>query len=120
MLSWEYCIACYGPKPHSVTNQPFIDNWNKDGHELHRQICRRCSNYIFILDLTPGLIGLCKDNNKTRRETLKFCDVVRLILDLTVHIYFRNVDVNKFKEGGILHVDPSQGLFQYENTITLV
>ena len=30
--------------------------------------CRRCSNYIFILDLTPGFIGLSKDNCKTERE----------------------------------------------------
>ena len=24
--------------------------------------CRRCSNYIFIIDLTPGFNGLGKDN----------------------------------------------------------
>ena len=30
--------------------------------------CRRCSNYIFILDLTPGFNGLGKNNCKTRRE----------------------------------------------------
>ena len=36
--------------------------------------CRRCSNYIFILDLTPGFIGLGKDNCKTRREVFKFGD----------------------------------------------
>ena len=30
--------------------------------------CRCCSNYIFILDLTPGVNGLGKDNGKTRRE----------------------------------------------------
>ena len=34
--------------------------------------CWCCSNYIFILDLTPGISGLGKDNCKTRRETLKF------------------------------------------------
>ena len=34
----------------------------------------RCFNYIFILDLTPGFIGLGKDNCKTRRETIKFGD----------------------------------------------
>ena len=33
---------------------------------------RRCSNYIFILDITPGFNGLGKDNHKTRRETSKF------------------------------------------------
>ena len=40
--------------------------------------CRRCSNYIFILDLTPGFIGLGKDNCTTRRETSKFGDLARL------------------------------------------
>ena len=30
--------------------------------------CRRCSNYIFILDLPSGFNGLSKDNCKTRRE----------------------------------------------------
>ena len=47
--------------------------------------CRCCSNYIFILDLTPGFNGLGKGNCKTRRETLTFGDLVRFILrDLTV------------------------------------
>ena len=32
-------------------------------------LCRRCSNYIFIFDLTPGFTGLGKENCKTRRET---------------------------------------------------
>ena len=49
--------------------------------------CRRCSNYIFILDLTPGFIGLGKDNCTMRRETFKFGDLVRLILDILR--YFR-------------------------------
>ena len=44
--------------------------------------CRRCPNYIFILDLTPGFMGLGKDNCKTRRETIKFGDLVRLMLDI--------------------------------------
>ena len=43
--------------------------------------CRRCSNYIFILNLTPGFNGLGKDNCKTSRETLMFGDWVRLILE---------------------------------------
>ena len=41
---------------------------------------RRCSNHIFILQLTPGFNGLDKDNCKTRRETCKFWDSVRLII----------------------------------------
>ena len=42
--------------------------------------CRHCSNYIFILDLTPGLNWLGKDNYKTRWETFRFWNLVRLIL----------------------------------------
>ena len=30
--------------------------------------CRRCSNYIFIIDLTPGFNGLGKDNCKTSKK----------------------------------------------------
>ena len=43
--------------------------------------CRRCSNYIFILDLTPGFKGWGKDNYRMRRETFKFWDLVPLILE---------------------------------------
>ena len=43
--------------------------------------CRRCSNYIFILDLTPAFNGLGKDNDKMRQETFKFRDLVHLILE---------------------------------------
>ena len=34
--------------------------------------CRRCSNYIFILDLTPGFDILRKDNCKPWWETFRF------------------------------------------------
>ena len=34
--------------------------------------CRRCSNYIFILDLTPGSNRLGKDNCKMRWVTFNF------------------------------------------------
>ena len=44
--------------------------------------CRRCSNYIFILNLTPGFNGLGRDNYKARQETFKFGDLVRLILEV--------------------------------------
>ena len=44
--------------------------------------CRRCSNYIFILDLTRGFKWLGKDNFRTRRETFKFWDLIRLILEV--------------------------------------
>ena len=50
--------------------------------------CQRCSNYIFILDLTPGFIGLGKDNRKTlRRETFKYWDLVRLISEIWQYIF---------------------------------
>ena len=44
--------------------------------------CRRCSNYIFILYLTPGFNRLDKDKCKTRRESFKFSDLVPLILEI--------------------------------------
>ena len=47
--------------------------------------CRRCSNYIFILDLTSGFKGFSKDSRKTVRESFKCWDLLRLnIRDLTV------------------------------------
>ena len=43
--------------------------------------CRRCSNYIFILDLTSGFTGFAKDSRKTVREYFKCWVLVRLILE---------------------------------------
>ena len=42
--------------------------------------CWRC--YIIMLDSTLGFNRLGKDNCKTRRETFKFWDLVRLILEV--------------------------------------
>ena len=47
-------------------------NWSID--------CRRNSNYIFILDLTPGFDVLGKDNCKI--ITFKFLNLVWLILEI--------------------------------------
>ena len=44
--------------------------------------CRRCSNYIFILDLTHGPNRLGKVNSKTRPEIFKFRDLVWLMLEV--------------------------------------
>ena len=44
------------------------------------------SNCIFILDLTPGFIGLGKDNCKTRRGAKTFGDLVRLIIKILRYI----------------------------------
>ena len=52
----------------------------------HTTACRRCSNYIFILDLTPGFKGLGKDDFKTRWESFKFWYLVRLILEILRYI----------------------------------
>ena len=48
--------------------------------------CQRCSNYIFILNLTPGFIGLGKDNCNTRGEPFKFGDFVRLKLEILWYV----------------------------------
>ena len=50
-----------------------------------------CSNYIFILNLTPGFNGLGKDICETKQETFMSFDWVRLILENWRYIYtFRN------------------------------
>ena len=41
--------------------------------------CWRCSNYIFILDLTPGCNGLGRGNWKSRWGSFKFWNLVPLI-----------------------------------------
>ena len=50
--------------------------------------CRGCSNYIFILDLTPGSNREHTDNCMTRRETFEFWDLVHLILEIWWHAGF--------------------------------
>ena len=56
--------------------------------------CRRCSNYILILDWTPGFNRLRKDNCKTRRETFNFWDLVWLILEVwPTSVPFREVRI---------------------------
>ena len=57
--------------------------------------CRRCSNYIFILDLKPGFKGLGKDDFKTRWESFQFWDLVRLILETLRYIVFMNTFVHR-------------------------
>ena len=58
--------------------------------------CRRCSNYIFILNLTPGLNGLGKDDGKTRREIIMFGDSVHLILENWW--YFNTPGITRFHQ----------------------
>ena len=40
------------------------------------------TNYIFIIDLTPGLNEMSKENGKTRQEIFKFLDLVCLTLEV--------------------------------------
>ena len=56
--------------------------------------CRRCSNYIFILSLTPGFNRLQKDNYKTRWKTLKFFDLLCLILEIWQYYGYSAVHYN--------------------------
>ena len=65
-----------------------IDNKIVDHPDVVGIACRRCSNYIFILNLTPGFIGLGKDNCKTRREAARFGDLVHPILETLRYLYF--------------------------------
>ena len=57
----------------------------------YRQACRRCSNYIFVLNLTHGFNELGKDNYKMRREAFKFWDLVRLILETSRYITIETI-----------------------------
>ena len=51
--------------------------------------CWRCSNHIFVLDLTPGFNRLGKDNCRTSPETFQFWHLVRLILESWRYSHFR-------------------------------
>ena len=75
VVTWMLC-SYYVWVVHNIIHFVF-HNWK------YRQIsCRRCSNYIFILELIHGFNRLGKDNCKTRRETSKFWDLVPLILEI--------------------------------------
>ena len=64
--------------------------------------CRHCSNYIFILDSTPGFNESGKDNFKTRWKTFMFWDSMRLILAVwqyflsTVSVWIKTYVVDKY------------------------
>ena len=48
---------------------------------------RRCSNCIFIRDWTPGFNGFSIDNDKTRLQSFKFCNLAHLILEILWYIF---------------------------------
>ena len=53
--------------------------------------CRRCSNYIFILYWTPGFNRLGKDKCKTRRESVKFWDSDRILLEILRYVHVKTI-----------------------------
>ena len=55
--------------------------------------CRRCSNYIFILDLTSGFKGFGKDSRKTIWESFKCWDLVCLILETWRYVFVLSENV---------------------------
>ena len=71
--------------------------------------CRRCSNYIFIMDLIPGFNGLGKGICKTRREAFQFWYLVRLILEIWRYCSL------VFMETMIAHVSCGRWWVQYEH-----
>ena len=76
---------CEIPLPviHNTLKSPIQDTPSQAIKLLITQLyLEQCSNYIYILDLTPGFNRLHKDNFKTRRQTFKFGDLVRLILEI--------------------------------------
>ena len=70
----------------SPVNSPRKGQWR--GDLMFSLICWSCSNCIFILNFTPGFNGSGNDNCKTRRETFKFGDLVRLILEVWRYVDF--------------------------------
>ena len=70
--------------PYGVDRPQWVNNKQWNCWSLKRSwsiTCRCCSNYIFILYLTPAFNRLHKDNCKTRWETFKFQALVLLILE---------------------------------------
>ena len=59
--------------------------------------CRHCSNYIFILYLTPGFNGLGRHNCKTQQETFTCWDLVQHNLEVWWYKnwYYKLVQYNK-------------------------
>ena len=73
-------VVCVSYRKTSNISRTFVGNKIVD-HCSWNIACRRCSNYIFILDLTFGFKGFGKDSHKTVREYFKCWDLVRLILE---------------------------------------
>ena len=72
-----------------------------------RIACRHCSNYIFILNLTPGFNGLSEDNCTRIQETFKLWDLVWLILEV-----LRYLQNSKDTQWVLLHIKRAEGIVQ--------
>ena len=89
-LMW--CMELRPPQvrlPSNLQYKPHLSTkWNCRSLRCSWSIaCRRCSNYIFILGLTPGSNGLGKHNYKMRQESFKLRYLVRLISEISRYIY---------------------------------
>ena len=125
-LTWE---SPYLVRPSLLLRRPPEDLYSiiypSETHVKHKSreisicpivLCRRCSNYISILDLTSGFNWLGKNNCKTRRETLKFWDFVRLISE--VWRYFTKLGL-KMSFGRISLVAPHTSRIQHQGWLCL-
>ena len=68
---------------------------------------------MFILDLTPGIDGLGKDNYKTRRETFKFWHLVRRILEVLRKHSINTETQTLGRSGDTDHVQPVTKILSY-------
>ena len=75
-------------------------SWQLNCRQLRCSWSIACRRYIFIPDLIHGFNRLGRDNCKTGRETLKFWNLVRLILetlrytDLAIFLYWQGLHMN--------------------------
>ena len=86
LIRAKWCIYAYRQAFHIsriVVGNTIVDHSNVVGASI---AYRRYSNFILILDWTPGVNGfgqkLGKDNSKTRQGTLKLWHLVRFILEV--------------------------------------
>ena len=83
--------------------------YHSDVH-LPRSIgSRRCSNYIFILDLTLSSNRLGKDSYKMGRETFKFWDLVCLMPEVLRYLLMISHELTLTK----YHFIQTKGIFAF-------
>ena len=75
-ICWLFCLSIVYHKTSNIRAR--CRQWNCWSRCIWSIVCRRCSNCIFIFDLTPGVNRLGKHNFKSRRVTFKLWDLVDL------------------------------------------